>query len=99
MLDGQAVRLKRHGGASPFLAADVAEKTERKAFFVRMVYCFPGQRFAHLVILTVIFGLPSYKIFSFGGFTPIIFSVFDFYPYKNFSFGEFGAFCPCENLM
>jgi hypothetical protein len=42
MLNGQAACLKRHGWASPFLAADVAEKAERKAYFVRMVYGLPG---------------------------------------------------------
>jgi hypothetical protein len=55
MLYGYSVCLKRHVRASPFLAADVAEKTERKAFFVRMVCGCKGQRFAHMVILAILF--------------------------------------------
>jgi hypothetical protein len=43
-LDGQAAGVKRNGLASPFLPADVAEKAETKAVFVRMVNYFPGQR-------------------------------------------------------
>jgi hypothetical protein len=48
MLDGQAACLKRFNRASPFLPADVAEKAETKAVFVRMVNYFPGQRFTHI---------------------------------------------------
>jgi hypothetical protein len=48
MLYGQPACLKGYGGAFPFLSADVAEKAERKAVFVRMVNYFTGQRFAHI---------------------------------------------------
>jgi hypothetical protein len=34
MLYGQAVSLKQHGGAFPFLAATIAEKAESEGFFV-----------------------------------------------------------------
>jgi hypothetical protein len=37
MFYGHATSIKWYVRASPFLAADVAEKAERKAFFVRMV--------------------------------------------------------------
>jgi hypothetical protein len=42
VLNGYAACFKRHGWAFPFLAADVAVKAERKAFFVRVVCCFLG---------------------------------------------------------